>query len=113
MKDNQEIQNIWENLGDLENAIVELEDLENLLVILEEGYFDKSNIDLNNPDDMFTLWRDYKYKQSLLTIIKRFLRIANSNVKDNVYEIYDSVKKLKNQSINNSQNILSINKTTA
>ena len=48
MNTQTELSDIWDKLGNLEGAIFQLEDLEKLLIILEEGYFDKSNVDLKN-----------------------------------------------------------------
>ena len=58
MEKEQELSNIWGYLGNLEGALFKLEELQDLLVILEEGYFDKDHVDLNNASDMYTLWRD-------------------------------------------------------
>ena len=93
----KELNNIWKHLGSLEGALFKLEELQDLLVILEEGYFYKDHVELNNPDDMYNLWRDYKYRQSLLFTINRCLNLYNSELTESIYKIYDSVKSLKSQ----------------
>ena len=98
---------------EIKNVLFKLEELQDLLVILEEGYFDKDHVDLNNASDMYTLWRDYKYRQSLLFTINRCLNLYNSELSESIYKIYDSVKSLKSQSSNNKQNITPINKIVA
>lgn len=113
MEKEQELSNIWSYLGNLEGALFKLEELQDLLVILEEGYFDKNHVDLNNASDMYTLWRDYKYRQSLLFTINRCLNLYNSELSESIYRIYDSVKSLKSQSTNNEQKITHINKIVA
>lgn len=82
MEKEQELSNIWGYLGNLEGALFKLEELQDLLVILEEGYFDKDHVDLNNASDMYTLWRDYKYRQSLLFTINRCLNLYNSELSE-------------------------------
>lgn len=82
MEKEQELSNIWGYLGNLEGALFKLEELQDLLVILEEGYFDKDHVDLNNASDMYTLWRDYKYHQSLLFTINRCLNLYNSELSE-------------------------------
>ena len=113
MEKEQEISNIWNYLGNLEGALFKLEELQDLLVILEEGYFDKDHVDLDNTSDMYTLWRDYKYRQSLLSTINRCLNLYNSELSESIYKIYNAVKSLKNQASNNEQKITSINKIVA
>lgn len=109
----QELNNIWDYLGSLEGALFKLEELQDLLVILEEGYFDKDHVDLNNTSDMYTLWRDYKYRQSLLFTINRCLNLYNSELGESIYKIYDSVKSLKSQSSNCEPKINHIDKIAA
>lgn len=113
MEKEQELSKIWEYLGNLEGALFKLEELQDLLIILEEGYFDKNHVDLNNIDDMYTLWRNYKYHQSLLFTINRCLNLYNSELSKSIYKIYDSIKFLKSQSSNNEQEITHINKIVA
>ena len=113
MEKEQEISNIWNYLGNLEGALFKLEELQDLLVILEEGYFDKDHVDLDNTSNMYTLWRDYKYRQSLLFTINRCLNLYNSELSENIYKIYDAVKSLKTQVSNNEQKITSINNIVA
>lgn len=109
----KELDNIWEHLGSLEGTLFKLEELQDLLVILEEGYFDKDHVELNNPDDMYNLWRDYKYRQSLLFTINRCLNLYNSELTENIYKIYNSVKSLKSQSFNSEPTISHINMISA
>lgn len=113
MEKEQELSNIWGYLGNLEGALFKLEELEDLLVILEEGYFDKDHVDLNNASDMYTLWRDYKYRQSLLFTINRCLNLYNSELRESIYKIYDSVKILKSPSSNEEQKITHIDRIVA
>ena len=113
MEKEQELSNILEYLGNLEGVLFKLEELQDLLVILEEGYFDKDHVDLNNASDMYTLWKDYKYRQSLLFTINRCLNLYNSELSGSIYKIYDSVKSLRSQSFNDNQNISNINKIVA
>ena len=87
--------------------------MQDLLVILEEGYFDKDHVDLNNSSDMYTLWRDYKYHQSLLFTINRCLNLYNSELSESIYKIYDSVKILKSPSSNEEQKITYIDRIVA
>lgn len=110
MKNEQELTNIWGYLGNLEGTLFKLEELQDLLIILEEGYFDKDHVDLNNASDMYTLWSDYKYRQSLLFTITRCLELYNSELSKNIYKIYDSIKSLNSLSFNNEQKISNINK---
>ena len=98
MENNQELNKIWSCLGELEGVLCELEDLQNLLITLQEEYFDKAEVDLNDLSDRYTLWRNYPYQQSLLSIIDRCLCMSYSTSKDNIYKIYDSVKLLKTPS---------------
>lgn len=104
MEINQELSNIGDHLGNLESALSKLEELQDLLVILEEGYFDKDHVDLNNASDMYTLWRDYKYRQSLLFTISRCLDLYNSELNENIYKIYDVVRSLNFKFSNKNQN---------
>lgn len=113
MEKEQELSNIWGYLGNLEGALFKLEELQDLLVILEEGYFDKDHVDLNNASDMYTLWRDYKYRQSLLFTINRCLNLYNSKLSESIYKIYDSVKILKSPSSNEEQKITHIDRIVA
>lgn len=113
MEKEQELSNIWGYLGNLEGALFKLEELQDLLVILEEGYFDKDHVDLNNASDMYTLWRDYKYRQSLLFTINRCLNLYNSELSKSIYKIYDSVKILKSPSSNEEQKITHIDRIVA
>lgn len=113
MKNEQELNAIWDYLGNLEGALFKLEELEDLLVILEEGYFDKNHVDLDNASDMYTLWRDYKYRQSLLFTINRCLNLYNSELSDSIYKIYDSVKSLKYHSSDEEHNLTNIDKIAA
>lgn len=113
MEKEQELSNIWGYLGNLEGALFKLEELQDLLVILEEGYFDKDHVDLNNASDMYTLWRDYKYRQSLLFTINRCLNLYNSELRESIYKIYDSVKILKFPSSNEEQKITHIDRIVA
>ena len=113
MEKEQELSNILGYLGNLEGDLFKLEELQDLLVILEEGYFDKDHVDLNNASDMYTLWRDYKYRQSLLFTINRCLNLYNSELSESIYKIYDSVKSLRSQSFNDNQKISNINKIVA
>ena len=113
MEKEQELSNIWGYLGNLEGALFKLEELQDLLVILEEGYFDKDHVDLNNASDMYTLWRDYKYRQSLLFTINRCLNLYNSGLSESIYKIYDSVKILKSPSSNEEQKITHIDRIVA
>lgn len=113
MEKEQELSNIWNYLGNLEGALFKLEELQDLLVILEEGYFDKDHVDLNNASDMYTLWRDYKYRQSLLFTINRCLNLYNSELSASIYKIYDSVKILKSQSSDEDKKITHINRIVA
>ncbi len=62
---------------------------------------------------MYTLWRDYKYRQSLLFTINRCLNLYNSELSKSIYKIYDSVKSLKSQSSDDEQKIAHINKISA
>jgi len=110
MENGQELSKIWDYLGNLENALFKLEELQDLLVIFEEGYFDKSHIDLDSASDMYTLWRDYKYRQSLLFTISRCLDLYNIELSENIYKIYDTVKCLKSQYSNDEQKISHIDK---
>lgn len=110
MEKEQELSNIWGYLGNLEGALFKLEELQDLLVILEEGYFDKDHVDLNNASDMYTLWRDYKYRQSLLFTINRCLNLYNSELSESIYKICDSVKILKSPSSNEEQKITHIDR---
>lgn len=110
MEKEQELSNIWDYLGNLEGALFKLEELQDLLIILEEGYFNKDHVDLNNASDMYTLWRDYKYHQSLLFTISRCLNLYNSKLSESIYKIYDSVKYLKCQSSNCELKIKHIDK---
>lgn len=87
--------------------------MQDLLVILEEGYFDKDHVDLNNDSDMCTLWRDYKYHQNLLFTINRCLNLYNSELSESIYNVYDSVKILKSPSSNEEQNITHIDRIVA
>lgn len=103
MNTQQELSNIWDYLGKLETALFKLEELEDLLIIFEEGYFDKRSVVLYNTSDMYTLWRNYKYRQSLLFTINRCLGTYNSELNENIYKIYDSVRCLKSQSSNNQE----------
>ena len=103
MNTQQELSNIWDYLGKLETALFKLEELEDLLIIFEEGYFDKRSVDLYNTSDMYTLWRNYKYRQSLLFTINLCLGTYNSELNENIYKIYDSVRCLKSQSSNNQE----------
>ena len=113
MEKEQELSNIWGYLGNLEGALFKLEELQDLLVILEEGYFDKDHVDLNNASDMYTLWRDYKYRQSLLFTINRCLNLYTSELSESIYKIYDSVKILKSPSSNEEQKITHIDRIVA
>lgn len=113
MEKEQELSNIWGYLGNLEGALFKLEELQDLLVILEEGYFNKDHVDLNNASDMYTLWRDYKYRQSLLFTINRCLNLYNSELSKSIYKIYDSVKILKSPSSNEEQKITHIDRIVA
>ena len=113
MEKEQEISNIWDYLGNLEAALFKLEELQDLLVILEEGYFDKDHVDLNNSSDMYTLWRDYKYRQSLLSTINRCLNLYNSELNENIYKIYGSIKILKSPHSNEDQKITHIDRIVA
>ena len=113
MEKEQELSNIWGYLGNLEGALFKLEELQDLLVILEEGYFDKDHVDLNNASDMYTLWRDYKYRQSLLFTINRCLNLYNSELNESIYKICDSVKILKSPSSNEEQKITHIDRIVA
>lgn len=113
MEKEQKLSNILDYLGSLENALFKLEELQDLLIILEEGYFDKDHVDLNNASDMYTLWRDYKYRQSLLFTISRCLNLYNSELSESIYKIYDSVKSLKCQSSNCELKINNIDKIAA
>lgn len=113
MEKEQELSNIWGYLGNLEGALFKLEELQDLLVILEEGYFDKDHVDLNNASDMYTLWRDYKYRQSLLFTINRCLNLYKSELSESIYKIYDSVKILKSPSSNEEQKITHIDRIVA
>ena len=113
MEKEQEFSNIWGYLGNLEGALFKLEELQDLLVILEEGYFDKDHVDLNNASDMYTLWRDYKYRQSLLFTINLCLNLYNSELSESIYKIYDSVKILKSPSSNEEQKITHIDRIVA
>lgn len=113
MEKEQELSNIWDYLGNLEGTLFKLQELQDLFVILEEEYFDKGHIDLNNASDMYSLWRNYKYSQSLLFTIDRCLNLYNSELSEGIYKIYDSVKSLKSQSSNNEQKIAHIDKIVA
>lgn len=113
MEKEQEPNNIWEYLSNLEENLFKLEELQDLLIILEEGYFNKNHVDLNNASDMYTLWRDYKYHQSLLFTINRCLNLYNSELSENIYKIYDSVKILKSPSSNEKQKITHIDRIVA
>lgn len=95
---NEELSNIWNYLGNLEGTHAYLENMENLLIMLEETYFMKGNIDLNNIEDMYDLWREYKYCQSLLFTINQCITEYNIELRKNIDNIYDSVKILKNSS---------------
>ena len=53
-----------------------------------------------------TLWREYKFKQSLLFTIQRCLCSCTEQIKDNVYQIYNLVKILKNQDSNTTNNTM-------
>lgn len=110
MEKEQELSNIWDYLGNLEGALFKLEELQDLLI---EGYFDKDPVDLNNASDMYTLWRDYKYRQSLLFTISHCLNLYNSELSESIYKIYDSVKSLKCQSSNCELKINHIDKIAA
>lgn len=113
MEKEQKLSNIWDYLGNLEGTLFKLEELQDLLVILEEGYFDKKHVDLNNANDMYTLWRDYKYRQSLLFTINRCLNLYNSELSESIYKIYDSVKILNSPSSNKEQKISHIDSIVA
>lgn len=113
MEEKQELSNIWNYLGNLEGVLCKLEELQDLLIILEEGYFDKDHIDLNNDSDMYTLWRDYKYRQSLLSTIKRCMNLYNSELSVTTYKLYDSLKNLKAQYPSGEQKITNIDQIVA
>ena len=113
MEKEQSLSEIWEYLGNLEGVLFKLEELQDLLIILEEGYFNKNHVDLNNIDDMYTLCRNYKYHQSLLFTINHCLNLYNSELSKSIYKIYDSIKFLKSQSSNTEQEITHINKIIA
>ena len=113
MNTQTELSDIWDKLGNLEGAIFQLEDLEKLLIIFEEGYFDKSNVDLKNSEDMYTLWREYKLKQSLLYTIQRCLSSCTDLFKNNVYQIFDSVKALKIHNSDTNNNLITLTQKVA
>lgn len=102
MEKKQELSEIWWYLGDLEGALFKLEELEDLLLILEEGYFEKKKVDLNNFEDMYSLWREYKYHQSLLVTIERCLELYNKELSSGIYKIYDVIKDMKSKSTNDT-----------
>ncbi len=77
--------------------------------MLEKNSFAKNRIDRNNINDMYNLWRDYKYRQSLLFTINRCLNLYNSELTESIYKIYDSVKSLKSQFSNCEPTINPIN----
>ena len=95
MSRKDELSKIWDKLGNLEEIISELEELNVLLTVLTENYVSKVNIELNNKDDMYTLWRNYPYIQSLLNSFQRCLHTYQLQLKDTTYQIYDYVKVLK------------------
>lgn len=113
MEKQEEVSKIQDYLGNLEGTLFRLEDLENLLIILEENYFEKGEIDLYNTSDMYSLWRDYKYNQSLLFTINYCIRLYNSKLKENIYKIYDSVKVLKSQITIDNKSIVNLNQISA
>lgn len=98
MENKQELNEIWSYLSDLEGALFKLEELQNLLLILEEGYFDKNKVDLNNIEDMYSLWREYKYHQSLLFTIEHCLVLYNKELSSGIYKIYDFIRDIKSKS---------------
>lgn len=55
MEIKEELNEISDYLGDLEGTLFKLQKLQDLLLILEEGYFDKNNVDLNKIEDMYFL----------------------------------------------------------
>lgn len=113
MGNQEEVSKIWDYLGNLEGTLFKLEDLENLLIILEENYFEKGEVDLYNNSDMYSLWRDYKYNQSLLFTINYCIRQYNSELKENIYKIYDSVKILKSQTSIKDETVVNLNQISA
>lgn len=113
MEKHEEVSKVWNYLGNLEGVLFRIEELQNLLIILEENYFLKNEVDLNNLEDMYSLWREYKYSQSLLSTINYCIDNYKSELSDNIYKVYDSIKILKSQLIIDAHPIVNINQKTA